>query len=234
LKVHSLTIVVPAYNEEKSLEASVASLVQSAEQVIPSYEIIVVNDGSRDRTGILLDQLCQRYPKVKAIHHQQNQMIGGSFLSALRQASASHVILVPVDNPLSAEMLNRFIQSAENADIVVGKRDQRTGYKIWMSALSKIYWLFCVLLFRVHISDFTWISLYDREKILKLSPQFTGICIFPEILVKASGRGLKLTEIKCPMIARKTGKATVSRIPRIVHLFLETFRLWRHITFDSW
>lgn len=234
MSVQSLAIVVPAYNEEASLESAVLSIASAAGRCIPDFEVIVVNDGSRDRTGEILDRIARTHPKVRAIHHPENRMIGGSLLSGLRAARASHMILVPVDNPLPEDRLRAFLAAADSADIAVGYRTERKGYRAWMSLGSRLYHGFCVLLFGVDLKDFMWISLYDREKILALHPRYEGIAIFPELLAKAASRGLRLAEVECPMVERKTGRATVSRLSRIAHLFLETLRLWAHVRFGRW
>ena len=197
-------------------------------------EMIVVNDGSCDATAKILDQLQKTYPFLRAIHHEKNQMIGGAFLSGLAASEASHVLLIPVDNPLEKKVLQQFIEAADRADIVVGCRVQRSGYKLWMKILSRWYWLLCTVLFCARIQDWTWICLYDRKKILQLHLQFKGIALLPEILAKASLRKLVIAQMPCPMLARTAGKATVAKLTRIVHLFCETLKLWLHIRFQKW
>ncbi|OGR50719.1 MAG: hypothetical protein A3I11_02155 [Elusimicrobia bacterium RIFCSPLOWO2_02_FULL_39_32] len=234
MKIQTLTIAIPAYNEESTLEDVVQTIIHTLDQLDIQYEIIVVNDGSQDRTGLVLDSLAKKYPLVKAIHHTHNKMIGAAFLSALHHSQGSHIMLIPVDNPLSSNIFLQFIESAKDTDVVVGYRLQRLGYQSWMTLLSRIYWLFCVLMFQVKLKDITWICMYDRLKIEDLSLISYGIAIFPEILVKAKKRGLKIVEIECPMIARRVGKATVSKISRILHLFFETLYLWGHLHFGKW
>lgn len=234
MSVQSLAIVVPAYNEEPSLETSVLAIAAAAERCIKDFEIIIVDDGSRDRTGEIADALAGKHPRIRAVHHGKNRMIGGSLLSGLQAARSSHLMLIPVDNPLTEERMRAYLDASERADIAVGYRPERQGYRAWMKAGSRLYHAFCVLLFGVPLKDFMWISLYDREKILALHPRFEGIAIFPEILAKAARRGLRLAEVECPMTARRTGRATVSRISRVSHLFLETLRLWTHVRFGKW
>ncbi|MBI2118352.1 MAG: glycosyltransferase family 2 protein [Elusimicrobia bacterium] len=234
MKLQTLTIAIPAYNEESTLEDAVQTIIATLDKLTIQYEIIVVNDGSQDKTGLVLDSLAKKYPLVKAIHHAHNKMIGAAFLSALHHSQSSHIMLIPVDNPLSSNLFFQFIESAKDADIVVGYRNQRLGYQSWMTILSKIYWLFCIVMFQIKLKDFTWICMYDRLKIKDLSPKSYGIAIFPEILVKAKKRGLKIVEIECPMIARRVGKATISKISRILHLFFETVYLWGHLHFGKW
>lgn len=234
MQKNGLSIIVPAYNEEHSLEKAIFSLLQATKEIKLDYEIVIVNDGSNDRTGIIAEDLVKTYPRMRVIHHTVNQMIGGAIISGIKSANYSKVIVSPVDSPLTTQQLKMFIEASKEADVVCGYRSYRKGYKWWMRFLSGIYRKFCITIFRVKLKDFTWISLYDKEKILSLNPQFRGIAFFPEVLVKSVTKGFKIKQIECEMETRFTGKPTVSRPSRIIGLLFETLRLWWHINLQEW
>lgn len=234
MEKNGLSIIVPAYNEEHSLEKAIFSLLQVMKEIKLDYEIVIVNDGSNDRTGIIAEELVKIYPKIQVIHHAVNQMIGGAIISGIKSSNYSKVIVSPVDSPLDRHQLKLFLENSKEADIVCGYRPYRTGYKYWMRFLSEIYHKFCSTIFNIRLRDLTWISLYDKGKILSLNPRFKGIAFFPEILVKAVRKGLKIKEIVCEMKPRTTGNATVSKPAKIINLFFETLHLWWHINMEKW
>ncbi|MCX7957313.1 MAG: glycosyltransferase family 2 protein [Endomicrobia bacterium] len=231
----NLSVIVPAFNEENIIENSIVSLIKTLDKLNSEYEIIIINDGSTDNTGIISNFLQQQFPdKIKVIHNKFNLMIGGAIMEGIKSAKYSNLIICPVDNPLSLEDFNMFLSFSDEYDIVVGFRRKREGYKLWMKFLSLIYYIFCKMIFVANFKDFTWISLYKKHKLLLLNPKFKGIAFFVEILIKAKRKKFKIKEIPCEMKPRTTGKPTVSKISRILHLFFETLNLWWHINFQRW
>src|SRR5438552_3211160 len=119
-----LSIIVPCYNEEGSLESVVRDVVENAARCARTWEVIIVNDGSKDRSGGIADRLVGERPELRVIHHSRNAGFGAAFQTGIAQARYGHLMLIPADGQFPAEDMARFLPRAD-ADIVVGYRVDR-------------------------------------------------------------------------------------------------------------
>jgi dolichol-phosphate mannosyltransferase len=114
-----LSIIVPAYNEEKTLQASVLSATDAAKQAGLVFEILIVNDCSTDRTGDVAKQIAAADSHVRALENSTNLGMGGAFKTGLREASFSHSMVFPADNEHPVEGLLPILQARGRADIII-------------------------------------------------------------------------------------------------------------------
>jgi len=221
-----LSILVPAYNEEELLADAVAQLLAAAAAAADDFELVVVNDGSADRTGDILDGLAVADPRIRAVHHERNRGIGGAIITATHNARCDRAIICPVDSPLSAEQLRAFLAASAPDVIVVGYRPRRLGYRGWQHVGSGVYhWLACALL-GLRLRDINWIHLYPTRLFGELQIEFGGIVYLAEVLAKAKRLGYRFVEIESPMAARLKGVATISKPRTIWRTFWDLWRLW--------
>jgi dolichol-phosphate mannosyltransferase len=221
-----LSILVPAYNEAETLDAALRELVAAAEAVCRDFEIVVVDDGSTDGTGELLDRLAAQLPAVRPLHHEHNRGIGGGITTAAQHARCSQAIICPVDSPLSAEQIRVFLAAASAEVVVVGYRPRRLGYQPWQQLGSAVYSGLARQLLNLHLRDINWIHLYPTALFQQVEIQFGGIVYLAEVLAKARRLGYGFVEVESPMVARIKGVATISKPAAIWHTFWDLWRLW--------
>jgi hypothetical protein len=207
------------------------------------FEIVLVNDGSRDGTGREADALAGADPRVRVIHHERNRGLGAVLRTATEAARGDYVVGSPVDSPLTAQQIGAFHDTMEPrasysyfpgkaaCDIAVGFRLRRPGYRWWMRTCSWIYRVMLRVLFLVWLRDFNWICMYRREVFQKISIESDTFVALPEILVKAKRAGLVLRQVPCPMQARRSGRGTVARPRMLFVAFAAMTRLWLRVTF---
>lgn len=215
-------MVMPVYNEEKTLESALARTVSALEDLGIVHEVVIVNDASRDGTLVLARQLAQRYRHVKVANHQFNQGIGRAFRTGIEQAGLDYVILIPADNPLSPDDLRPFLGPMGQADIIAGVRQRREGYTPVLAFLSFAYnRIFIPLLFQLNLKDVNWIQAYRRAIFADggIRIEHPGIFFFVEVLVKARRRGLRIIEVPSRMQKRLHGRPTISRFPVVIRIF---------------
>jgi dolichol-phosphate mannosyltransferase len=227
-----LSILVPAYNEEAIVEEALAEIARQAAAACeaaaacPDFEIVVVNDGSADRTGEIIDRLAAANPHIRAFHHEHNRGIGGGITTAGRNALCDRAIICPVDSPLSTEQLRRFLDASGEDIIVVGYREQRLGYRGWQQLGSRVYHTLACGLLGLRLRDVNWIHLYPTRIFEEIAIEFGGIVYLVEVLAKAQRLGYRFVEVESPMTARISGVATISKPKVIWRTFCNLLSLW--------
>jgi anaerobic magnesium-protoporphyrin IX monomethyl ester cyclase len=223
---HGLSIIMPAYNEEADLEHAATKILAAMRKVVEDYQLVIVNDGSKDNTGEIADKLATQNKHVTVVHHPQNRGWGAAVKIGIAHSRYDLVMLSAVDNPFEAEEIARFLQASDKADVVVGFRTGRPGYKAWMRFGSRVYHWMIYMLFGLRLRDFNWIHLYNKKIFDDIDITFSGIVYMPEVLVKAAQQGYRIVEISSEMKPRLHGESTVSKPRIIIRTFLDLMRLW--------
>ena len=221
-----LSVIVPAFNEEALLDASIRSLRGALDSCKLAAEVIIVDDGSKDRTGAIADALANEHSCVKVIH-QANQGIGGAFRTGVESAEGDYLMLWPVDMLATPGDMAPFIARFGTADVVVGCRKRRVGYNPLMLLNAWIYPRLVSLLFGLRVRDVNWIHAYKRSKFLEIRLTQRGIPMLAEALVRLRDAGATFVEIDVVMKERVGGVASASRIRVMWRTLSGIFSFWR-------
>ena len=114
----SISVIMPALNEEKNVAASVAA-VQSAFDRLCQYEIIIFDDGSRDQTGRIADDIAAHDPRIRVVHNPTNQGIGFCYWTGVELARHDYILMVPGDDETPADTIRAIGQRVGTADLVI-------------------------------------------------------------------------------------------------------------------
>tara|TARA_B100000315_G_C14482759_1_gene543706 strand:- start:154 stop:912 length:759 start_codon:yes stop_codon:yes gene_type:complete len=220
----SISVVMPAYNEESNLEKAVEQTRDTFSSLNFDFEIFIINDKSTDKTGEKAEKLAVSNGNIQVFHHEKNQGSGGAFRTGINRATKEYVIFVPIDNPLDREDIEAYLPWMNICDIVVGCRVERVGYTRFSRIASFFYnRLLIPLLFNVGISDVNWIHIYKRklfsDNIIEF--QSSSFFFFVEILILAKRKQLLIVEVPARMKKRLYGKGTHSKIINIVKVIRE-------------
>ena len=115
----SVSIVVLAYNEAQNLPGAIESIHQALDGRIPKYEVIIVNDGSRDNTGQLAENLAKQNSHLKVIHNAKNRGCGFTFMSGVKAAKHEYVWLIPGDGEITSESITKIASNIGKADMII-------------------------------------------------------------------------------------------------------------------
>jgi len=182
---HSLTIIVPALNEEIRLERTIESIVFVANAKLLIYEIIIFNDGSIDNTALIADKLATKYDKIRVIHNKFPIGLGAVFSNSLRLAKCSFIMLLPGDNAYNSLSFNSiFDQLCVNTTIVCCRVNQKVSRSMFRSKLSFIYNYIMCRCFRLPIDDIHGLPIYPVNSLRLLDLNTKGISFQLEALVK--------------------------------------------------
>ena len=133
---------MPAYNEEANLPGMIADVVAIMAPRFDDFEVIVTNDGSRDRTGAVLRELAQLYPQLKPVEHEVNKGYGAAVFTALSNATKDIIFFTDFDRQFKLEEIDRLNPPLAEADLVAGYRAPRRDPALHAcrSALAGVHW----------------------------------------------------------------------------------------------
>ena len=224
--VPALSVIVPAFNEEALLAEAVRRLRRALDVLKVPAEVILVNDGSRDRTAAIADELARELEGVTACH-QPNQGIGGAFRTGATRARGDYLILWPADMPAEPADLAPFVEQFGQADVIVGVRRARIGYNPLMRLNARIYPKLVGRLFGLRLRDVNWIHAYRREQFAKIRLTQRGIPMLVEALVRLRDLGATFVEVEVDMKARGGGVPSAARVRVMWRTLVGLISLWR-------
>jgi glycosyltransferase involved in cell wall biosynthesis len=231
--INEITVFFPAYN----LEAQIENTIEKAYDVIPklaeNYEIIVINDGSKDNTGQILQKLKLRFNNLKVITHEVNKGYGAALKSGFYNAKYPWIAFTDADGQFDISELPKLIakQKETNSDMVIGYYLKRQV--TFVRKLNTFLWQMVVFaLFGLRVKDvdcgFKLLSKRVIEGIPKLESE-RGAFISSELLIKARKNGFKIVEIGVHHYPRTEGKGTGADLNVIIKSFVDLFKLWKQL-----
>ena len=221
----SISIVVPAYNESGNLEGAVRDVVAIAHGRC-EYEIIIVDDGSRDGTAELADQLAAEYHSVHALHHACNQGFAAAYRTGLEHARFDYFTFVPGDHEVAPESLAAIFDAVGGADVVVPYHGTPWNRAWHRRALTRICTSQLNLLFGYGLRYFQGPAVYPTRLARSLPKTTTGFFFATEMLVHALAMGLSWVEVPLTHKERAYGQSKAVRWSNIVNAQVTILKLW--------
>lgn len=227
----SISVALPAYNEEANIEPQVQAVIQTFQPITSDFEVIVVNDGSRDQTGAKVRALMSRNPNVRLVEHPQNRGYGAAVYSGFTAATKEWVFLTDADRQFDLSEIHKFLPYVDRADLILGYRAPRRDP--FHRRLYGWGWnLLVTLLFGYTARDVDCaFKLFKREILDHITIQSRGATFSAEFLVRAKRAGYKSIEIPVSHLPRCAGKPTGARLDVVTRAFRELVRvriaLWR-------
>lgn len=210
-----LSLVFPARNEAESIISVLKGFADYCADRHLDHELIVVNDGSRDETGRLVDDFARTHPNVRVIHHLANQGYGAALRSGFTAATGDFIFLTDSDGQFSPPDLVQTLPLMTNETMVVGYRQARADPAI--RRLNAALWGRLIrLLFGLRVRDLNcaW-KVFPRSVLNNIRLVSRGAFISVELLYHAKNQGLIIKEIPVSHYARKFGSPTGAN-PRVV------------------
>lgn len=229
-KLPALSIFFPFYNEEANIERVIRAALEAAPQFAERYEIIAVNDGSRDRTGEIADRLASEFPGVvRAVHNNPNLGYGGAVARGLHEARLEWIFFTDGDGQFDIREMDKLINLLDHCDFAVGYRMKRADPLIRKT--NAFCWGVLVrALFGLKVRDIDCaFKLLPRSLVEKIELRSQGALISTELLARARYRGLRIAEVGVNHYPRVAGQQTGANIRVILRAFRELFKLRRHI-----
>ncbi len=228
-KQRSLSVFMPCYNEAANVERVAADAVKVLDGLGIDYELILINDGSKDDTGKIADKIAAGKPSVKVVHHPHNLGYGAALQSGFKAAGKELVFYTDGDGQFDMRQMPQLLPLIEKYDIVSCYRQNRQDN--WIRKLNAWCWtkLVCFL-FRMKIRDIDCaFKLYKREIFNNIKMTSTGALIDTEILARAARKGYTITQRPVKHLPRRAGTQTGANFKVIFRAFKELFKLYGQI-----
>ena len=228
-KLSSLSIFFPCYNEEGNVERVTRSAVEAANGFADRFEVIIVNDGSKDRTREIADGLAAEIDEVRAVHNNPNLGYGGAVRRGLVEARMEWIFFTDGDGQFDIRELPKLIELLDRCDFAVGRRIKRADSLIRL-ANAYCWGALVRTLFGLKVRDIDCaFKLLPKSLIDAIELHSDGALISTELLAKARYRGLRIAEVGVHHYPRTAGEQTGANLKVILKAFRELFKLRRHI-----
>ncbi len=231
----SLTMIMPVHNEEENLEPAVRRTLEAVEPLVDELDLLVINDGSDDRTGEIAERLAEEDSRVRVLHNGENVNYGLTLRRGIAEARCEWLLHNGADLPLAPEDLTEFLPHFPHADVLVARRFDRSAHSSWRKLTSWTHNRLVRLLFRPRTTDLNFVQFYRREAVQALplrstSPAFTT----PELILRAERTGLRVREVHVEFQRRQAGKAHFGRIHDILWTLRDMFSLRLSTLIRGW
>ncbi len=220
----TLSVFFPAYYDEHNIGKVTRSAVKILEELkLKDYEVIIIEDGSPDKTGEVADELAKEFPKVRVIHHEKNMGYGATLKDGFLNAKMDYVFYTDGDNQFDLEEMKKFVALIPFSDIVVGYRKHKQ-YSLYRKFTSLCYNYLLKLIFDIHYWDIDCaFKLFKTELFRRIKIDSVDAFIDAEIMLKANLLDYTVTEIGVLHLPRLDGVSTGARPSVILRTIREIF-----------
>jgi glycosyltransferase involved in cell wall biosynthesis len=227
-RLPELSYFFPAHNESANLRGLVEEALETLPALADRFEIIVVNDGSRDETPAIADGLAAAHPEVRAVHHPTNLGYGAALRSGFAAARYESLAFTDGDRQFKVADLGRLLEryAAGDTDAVVGYRIRRAD-PIVRTLYAKAYRLANRIFFGLRVRDVDCAcKLFSRASLQGVNVESGGAFFSAELLIKLRARGRRIAEVGVPHYPRTAGSPTGAK-PAVVFRAVRDFWLLR-------
>jgi glycosyltransferase involved in cell wall biosynthesis len=225
--VMEISVVFTAYNEEQAIRSTISRALDALREQFETFEILLVNDASRDSTGRICDELAKSHREIRVVHNSKNLGQGASLVRGFQEAQYGLVTFDAVDYPFDLRDLRLMVPLLKEADIVVAARRSRAGYSGYRVLTSVVNRALLSTLFPLRLRDYNFVQLYPRKvwETIKVESRSTAF-LTPEVLIRAHDLGYRIREVDIEYHPRVTGTATSGKPKVVLRSLRDMARFW--------
>lgn len=228
MPVQKLSVFFPAFNEEKNI----VSTVEKAESVLKTlklenYEILVIDDGSKDKTGEAAEDYAKKHDKVRVVH-QKNGGYGAALQAGFYQSKYDWVAYTDADGQFDFSEVTKFLDKTGEADLLLGYRIKRRDPFIRL-VIAKGWATLLFIFFGLKLKDIDCGFKMASRNLLDTLPHLEstrGGMINAELVIKAEKYGFKIIQLGVNHYPRLYGKPTGASLKVIINSFIDLIKFW--------
>jgi glycosyltransferase involved in cell wall biosynthesis len=231
--ISELSVFFPAYNEEGNIKDTVVKAKKVLEEIADKWEILIINDGSTDKTGEIAKKLSGEDGRIRVKSHKKNRGYGAGLKTGLYNCRYAWIAYTDSDGQFDFSEITNFIETQKKtrADLVIGYYLDRK-VPLYRKFNTLLWKLVVFLTFELSVRDvdtgFKLISKKVIDKIDRLESE-RGAFIESEMLIKAKKAGFKIVEIGVHHYPRTAGQGTGADFNVVVKSFVDLFGLWKKL-----
>ncbi len=238
-QIPEISVFLPVFKEEENIEKTILQTKEILEKKAEKWELLVINDGSTDKTSKILSKIVSQDKRIKMIVHEKNLGYGATLSSGFYNSKYKWIAFTDSDGQFDFSEIDNFFekQNKTGADLIIGyyKKRQVSKFKIVTSKL----WEFAVwLLFGLRVKDIDCGFKLVRKEVVDKIPELEsqrGAFISSEFLIKAKKAGFKIAEVPVTHYPRLKGEGTGRNFNVIVKSFVDLVSLWvKSQTLETW
>lgn len=232
--IKSLSVFFPAFNEEKNIEATVEDAIAVLNTLPLEWEILVINDGSRDATAQEVQKLEQKYSQVRLINHDVNKGYGRALKTGFSEAKYPWVVFADSDGQFKFEEVKKMLEKTDTAEVILGYRLNRADpfqRRIFTWGWKMLAMVVLGLNVKDYSCGFKMIKKEVFESILPIDSEEKVTQI--EMLIKAKRKGYRFAEVGVHHYPRIHGVPTGAKISVVIKSFIDMLKLWKELHFKK-
>jgi glycosyltransferase involved in cell wall biosynthesis len=226
VSVKTLSAFFPCYNEELNLEGVFFDAIHVLDNVVQKYEILIINDGSTDKTGLVADELSKQHNNVRVIHHKSNLGYGSALITGFNHSLYEWIFFTDGDHQFFINEIEILLKEINDHDLIIGYRKERQDPRhrlfygwAWNLLVQRILGL----KFRDTNCAF---KLIRKEVLDHIRLHSAGAMISTELLWKTKVSGFRIKEVGVSHRPRVFGTQTGGNPKVVLKAFVELFELW--------
>jgi glycosyltransferase involved in cell wall biosynthesis len=221
----TLSYIVPAFNEDEIIGETLVRFTEDfleLSDIIGKYEIIVVDDGSTDRTAAIVQEFANKDSRIRLIRHEKNRGAGEAILTGLANSQMEWFSANSADRPFHLADIRTFAPLFSECDVILVCRTDRNANS-WYRKLTSLGNLFLIrLIFRSRFGDFQFVQFYRRKLLVGTPFVSRGTLVPPEMILRSHRLGARIREVSLPFHPRLQG---TSKYGHPKHIFVTLFEM---------
>jgi glycosyltransferase involved in cell wall biosynthesis len=229
-KLSSLSIFMPAYNEEGNIATTIIDARKAAKEIARSYEIIVVDDGSKDRTAEVVLELKKHDNNIRLVRHAKNKGYGAAVKTGLKACRHDWIFFTDSDGQFHYDELPKFVSARGKADLVIGYRRKRMDpfHRVFVAQVMLKVWNFVLFGLTIRDVDCAY-KLFTKEVRDQIHLDTESAITVTEFIVKAKAEGFRIIQLPVFHYPRKFGEQTGGNWRVIVRAAKESLVLYKQL-----
>lgn len=221
----NLSVIMPALNEQDNIELAVLSTLQAFKKYGILGEVLVVNDGSTDKTREIVERLCSTAPNVRLINHDAPKGIGASFWDGVKNAKGDGIVLFPADNEVDPDDMLQYFKLMDTVDMLVPFFHNTEVRHRLRRLISSLYRLIVNMSFGTNLNYTNGPVFYRRSILNGVELRSAGFFYQVELLIKLIRKGYLFAEVPSYLGVRTGGKAKAITLKSLRQVLKGYFRL---------
>jgi len=226
----SVSFVVPALNEEGNIRAAVDSIRTAIANRLDDYEVILVNDGSTDRTGAVMEELAAASDKIRVVHNSTNLGFGGAFKRGAAEARKDYVVRICGDNAVPAPGIGLVLDQIGRADLVIPYIANPEEFRSWGRRLgSRAFTTIINACFGLSVHYYNHCVVFPRNLLTSITIGTDSFAYQAEAVVKLLKAGCTYVEVGVHDLPRFQGESTALKPKNVLNVVRAIFSLIREV-----